>query len=489
MGLEVDLLHRREGARWLARTVGFLLPVAFLAACGSTGSVSAPDVPQAKAEAESFLVDVGGQFKLNASSSVDPSGKGLQYTWTIVHPLSSSQFQDHCEEDFEVVCISNDDDVCQDDPESTCTSNADCVTGQCLLNSGTTSSDCVEGGTTGICRVGEGRSGEEATFVADLPGPYTVRLLVQTASANDIDVLRLDTFPSLYLVGSLLVFGGTQGEFLGPIDDAETFAPDADRGAANPQSGNVVVVDPVLGAVREFDIDDGSVVGSFGETAAHVSDPVDVAFSGDGKLYVVEGDGHVSVFDAESGLFLAVFGDVTGVGESVASIEVSPVNGDILVVDGGAGKGVRAYSPSGNSLGVFGDTASVGQAVDLAFLGSPATDLFVADADGDLLRCAPDGSSCASFGVASSLLAAGGPTSVATNPSYAQAAASQALVLVADSINGHVVACDASGASCAVFGETASQNSNYLDLFFAPPQTPTTTTVSSTTTSTTTTLP
>jgi hypothetical protein len=83
------------------------------------------------------------------------------------------------------------------------------------------------------------------------------------------------------------------------------------------------------------------------------------------------------------------------------------------------------------------------------------------------------------------LLAGGGPSAVAGNPSYAFSAASSAAVLLADAVKGWVVACNEAATSCQVFGDTDTLSSDFSDLFYAPAETPTTTSTSTTSTSTT----
>jgi len=294
-------------------------------------------------------------------------------------------------------------------------------------------------------------------------------------------VAHLETFPSLYVVGSLAGFGGTEGAALAEIDDPDVFAPDATRGAANPATGNLLLLDRILSEIRVFSAVDGSVIGSFGEVGSHLTDPVDLAFSETGELYVVEGDGVVSVFNAANGLFVSVFGDVTSGAEEVVNIVISPLTGELLAVDGRAGEPARRYDANG-FLGDLGETAVAGRLVDIAFAGGLPGSLFLADATGSLYRCSADGSSCEVSAAADSLLAGGGPSAVAGNPSYAFSAASSASVLLADAVNGWVVACNDAATSCQVFGDTDTLGSDFSDLFFAPTETPTTTSTSSTTT-------
>ena len=448
------------------------------AGCGSGDSLSAPASPGAEIVPASYIVDVGGRYQLDASGSTDPVGGGLTYSWRLFAPTGSAAvLEDHCEDNPLEVCASNDDDVCSDGL-GFCASDDDCEAGAtCLFNTGSVSSQC----TTGMCRMGEGDEGTNASFVADLAGSYEVRLVTFTSQGGtDIEVAHLETFPTLYVVGSLAGFGGTEGAALAELDDPDVFAPDATRGAANPVTGNLLLLDRTLGEIREFSAVDGSVIGSFGQTS-QLTDPVDLAFSETGELYVVEGDGVVSVFNAANGLFVSVFGDVTSGAEEVINIAISPLTGELLAVDGRAGEPARRYDASG-FLGDLGETSVAGRLVDIAFAGGLPGSLFLADATGNLYRCSADGSSCAVSAAADGLLAGGGPSAVAGNPSYAFSGASSAAVLLADAVNGWVVACNEAATSCQVFGDTDTLSSDFSDLFYGPTETPTTTSTSSTTT-------
>ncbi len=491
-----------------------VVSAALFGGCGSTDERSNPVPPEVVIAIAEFLVDVGARFELTANPD-EPDPDELGFFWTFLNASSFSDFDDRCDEDIEEICDSNDDDPCVDDPMVFCATNADCpMMGECNVNGGTTSSDC----TSGICLLNFGNVQQRASFVADVPGPYTVRLTVDDSTARSTGTKLVSTHPSLYLVGSLFAFGGTAGGGLGEIADSATFAQGAVGGASNPDDGNplLIVSSGGSGVVREFDLGTGTTLGSFGEVSSFVNDPMAIAFDENGRLHVADSDGAVSIFDgglgggATKGLFIAAFGDVTGGGESVSSMLFSPVTGNLLVVDGGAGAGIREYSPAGASLGVLGDTAgAVTQAVDAAFLsefvcrhdtgigcslhadcealeetskcipGDPAS-LLIADRAGDVVECDPDGTNCASFGTAAASLSANGPTSIATNPS---GGATTAKVLIADEVSEEVIGCDETG-SCSVFGDTSAVASDYNGVFFAPPMSPTTTTTTSTTTTT-----
>ena len=510
---------RRKGLSVAVGTLAALVSVltVLAASCGGTGGLSSPKFPNVVISFSNFLVDVGQRFQLDGSSSTDPNGRGLDFAWSFVNPDSQSSFDDRCLAVPAEICSSNDDDPCSVSASIFCANNADCPLGElCLVNTGTTSSDC----STGRCEIGLGSQREQASFLADVAGPYSTRLTADDGSASATTVTVLDTYPSLFLVGSLRAFGGTLGGDLGEFGDGPTFANGATAGASNPADGNLIVIVPTGsgGVVREFDLHTGRVLGTFGETASAVSDPQALAFDSNGDLYVADGDGTVSVFQGEGagkGLFLSVFGDVTGAGQNVAAMAFSPVNGDLLVVDGAAGQGIREYSAADGSLiGVLGQTATaVAQAVDLAFLpsyvcrhdgatscnldadcealdptskcvaGAPAT-LLIADKAGDVIACDTVGNGCASFGNAAASLSAGGPTAVAVNPS---GGATGAKVLISDAAVGAVVGCDADAMSCSAFGQTSGVASAFRDVFYAPPTTPTTTSTTSTTFATTTT--
>ena len=473
--------------------IAMILSAAFCAAvlgtagCGSSGGRNAPDTPNAEVAFESFLVDVGQRHFMDGSASEDPTGKGLEYLWTKISATSQSDFDDHCEDFPDVVCFSNDDDQCSvDDPVVFCQSNDDCTASDndfCITNSGTTSPDCPEG----ICLLDNSRNREIASFVADVPGPYTIRLLAETdQGGTDVQQLQLSTYPSLMLLGSLYAFGGTEGGLIAEFADAQTFAPNAVAGVSSPLTGNILLA-VTAGTIREFDYRDGSIVGTFGEAGSVGISPVAMAFDAGGDLYVASTDGTVSIFDGGTGLAIGVFGDVTAGTESVVAIGFAPSNGNLLVVDGQAGEAVREYGINSGSLrGDFGDTAgAAARAVDIAFLGDPPTDMYIADGAGDLIRCDANGTGCVVMPAAATLLPVNGPTAVAANPAGAGV---DAAVLVTDSVNQRVIDCNVDGSVCGVFGDTVALPSAYRDVFFAPPDVPTTTTTTtSTMTSTTTT--
>jgi hypothetical protein len=85
------------------------------------------------------------------------------------------------------------------------------------------------------------------------------------------------------------------------------------------------------------------------------------------------------------------------------------------------------------------------------------------------------------------LLAPGGPTAIEINPSAAYVP--ESAVLIADRVSAYVVACTIDGSACDVFGDTEGQDSEYLDVLFAPVTTPTPDTTTTTISTTTTTLP
>ncbi len=465
------------------------LPLPFLlAACGGSSSLSNPESPNAVATAAARIVDVGGRYELSGASSTDPSGREDQFsfTWSIVNPGANTRFDDHCADDFAEICTSNVDDRCRDVPDTLCTTNADCGEfDECKLGSGTSSDQC----TTGRCAIGDGDTNESATFVADVPGPFEVRMVVQTDAASDIDTIILDTYPSLYVVGSLLAFGGTGGAFLGELTDAAVFAAGASAGASNPLNGDLLLIDSSIGVLRRFDLRSGEVLGAFGESDAQVDSPVALAFDQDGDLYVAQADGVVKVFDGETGLLIS---SLSGIGSDVVAIAISPLSGDLLVADAVPAAGIRAYGLDGTSKGVLGSTSTAAdRIVDFAFYGDPVEALFIADRSGTVIYCAPDGTSCAEFAGLASLLGAAGPSAIAVNPS---AVDTSAQILIADpSDSGRVIACDESGTTCTTFGETGDGgaggafSSSFKDIFFAPPVMPTSTTVTTTTSSTTTT--
>ena len=444
-----------------------------------------------------------------ARDSSDPEGsknEQLGYFWTALNETVQVTFDDHCEDEPEQICDENSNDLCSEpytqpcatnddcavgDCDSAtdeckeqqnqyCSSNDDCDNGTCVLNSGTSSPDCAEG----ICLLGEGRDGAIASFVATAPGPYDLRLLVEGSKSNNVGFAGAPDLSVDAVVGSLIGFGGTAGALIGASADADTFAANAVRGVGNPISGNILLADPVLGTVREFDFRTTDVVGTFGETDLMTA-PVALAFDAENNLYVANQDGTVSIFDGSSGLLEGSFGDVTAAGEEVTSLLFVPDSGNLLVVDGRPGQPLREYDgETGALLGAYGNTGTIGQATDATFLGDLGDALLVADGTGDVIECDSDGTNCGAFGTAGPLLAPGGPTAIQINPSAAYVPASA--VLIADRVSSYVVACTIDGATCDVFGDTEGQDSEYLDLLFAPVVTPTpdTTTTTSTTTTT-----
>lgn len=489
-----------------------LLAAVFSSGCGSSGDEDNPKLPIVVIDVDELLVDVGGRFVVSGEESSDPEGgknQDLEFFWTALNETSQVTFDDRCEDDLEQICDENSDDLCSEPAEQACTTNADCAVGNCdtgeqkcedlqnqvcssnddcdngncVLNSGTSSPDCVEG----ICLLQEGREQVLASFVATAPGPYDLRLLVEGSRSNNVGLRTLQTYPSMQLVGSLIGFGGTAGGLIGASADADSFAANAVRGAGNPVSGNILLADPVLGSVREFDFRTTNVVGTFGETDL-LTAPVALAFDAENDLYVANQDGTVEIFDGASGLRRGTFGDVTAAGEEVTSLLFVPDSGNLLVVDGRAGQPLREYDIGTAALvGAFGATGSIGQAVDATYLGDLGDALLVADASGDVIECAADGTACAPFGSAGALLSPGGPTAIELNPSAAYVP--ESAVLIADRVSAYVVACTIDGSACDVFGDTEGQDSEYLDVLFAPVTTPTPDTTTTTISTTTTTLP
>jgi hypothetical protein len=451
--------------------------------CGSSDGRDAPPRPISIIEFASYLVDVGERYELDGASSVDPEDDGLLYFWSKIHPTSESEFEDHCEDEPGTVCFTNSDDFCLNDDGSgdqvLCNSNDDCINGdddRCLPNSGTMSPDCTEG----ICLLGFSRELEYASFVADRPGPYTIRLLTETTrEGTDVGEAVVDTYPQLLVVGSLFGFGGARGALIGEYSDAALFAANAVAGAASPFTGNMLLAVTDPGTVREFSVDDGSIVGPFGETASSGINPIDIVFGQDQDLYTVDADGTVTRFDGATGLLLATVGDVTTGIQQVSSLAIRASNGNLLVADGRVDEAIREHDISDASLvGALGLTgAAAVQAVALAVADDGT--MYIADMAGDVIVCDEDGASCAQLGGAASVLAGGGPSAIAINPAGDETTAQ---IVVTDVVAEQVVGCMADGSGCAAFGDTDGLSSAYADLFFAPTELPTTTTSSTTTT-------
>ena len=460
-----------------------VLAMLFAAHCGGGDSDSNPPLPDVVIEAEAELVDVGERYFLDGRESTDPNGNSedLQFVWRFTEgALETSDFDDHCREDYDQICDSNDNDHCSNDTERFCNDDSDCDTlGRCLLNTGTTSSDCTEG----ICGLEEGDEGDRASFVAKVAGPFTVRLTAIGAESNGTATRVLDTYPSLFLTDSILQFGGTGGAFLGALADAADFASNASEGAADPTNGNIVVIDDTLRLVREFDLRTGEIVGPFGESDRFVNNPTALAFDVEnGRLFVAEASGRVLTFDTESGFLISEFANV---GADPVAMRFSPTSGNLLVVYGTSGTGIRVFNADGTNLGVLGETATAAEdAVDFDFLGEAQDhDLLIADGSGKVVRCDSDGTDCGTFSnAANDMLAPGSPSAIAVNPSSDH---TDADVMIADPVGERVITCNSNGNECEVFGETGDNyGSNYSDVFFAPSETPTTTTTTSTTSTT-----
>lgn len=453
------------------------LAMVFTANCGGGGNSQNPPPPVVVIDAESQFVDVGQRYFLDGSQTTDPDGdfEDIQFQWRLIRGGLDTVFDDHCREDFDEICFSNDDDHCSTDTDIFCDDDDDCPGLQtCLLNSGTTSPDC----TIGICGIGEGNDGVEATMLANVAGPFTVRLTAVGAQANGTKNKVLDTYPSLFVVGSLIEFGGTGGALVGEVADAAEFASGAIRGAGIPTSGNLLVIDGDLGLLREFDLHGGTITGPFGESDNFLVDPTALTFHPDNqRLYAAEAGGRVLIFDGTTGLLITSFGNV---GANPVALRFSPVSGDLLVVDGQPGAGVKAFDTNGNAKGVLGDTdTAVSEAVDLDFLPE-SNRLLIADRTGKVVACDADGTDCGQFSAgADNLLSAGSPSAIAINPSYDSTSAD---VLIADPVGERVIACNLNGSGCGTFGETDEIDSEFSDVFFSPTSAPTTTTTSSTTT-------
>ncbi len=455
----------------------FALAMLLSADCGGSKDKKNPPPPHIVIEENESIQDVGERFVLDAGQTTDPNGPqdGLEFQWRIVSGgTDDTALDDHCRSDANVVCTTNDDDHCSTDETIFCHENDDCPSpGTCVINSGTSSPDCE----TGICGLGEGDEGVVATFRADVAGPFEVRLTAIGDESNATKTIELNTFPSLYLVGSLLQFGGTEGKLLGPVKDADEFVTEPVQGASDPANGNLVIIDDSLHLVRVFDLRTGAIVGAFGDSDRQVNDPAALTFHPvTNRLYIAETSGRVLVFDDTTQLLINKFGDVE---DHPTALQFSPVGDDpdLLVVDGTPG--VKIYDANGVAQGVLGETATAtDEPVDLDFLDDGT--LLIADRTGKVVRCDTDGTGCESFSPElDGMLANGSPTAIAVNPS---AEFTDNDVLVTDPVGQRVIACKSNGNGCATFGETEDVDSEYRDIFFAPQETPTT--ASSTTTTT-----
>jgi hypothetical protein len=453
----------------------------FAANCGGGDDQSNPPPPVVVIDAEADLVDVGQRFELDATDSTDPNGdaEDLTFTWRIIDGgTNDTEFDDYCVQEVGQICFSNSDDTCSNDTTEFCNEDEDCPDlGTCNLNSGTMSPDCA----TGICGLEEGDELPMTSFIANVAGPFTVRVTAVGSESNGTGTRVFDTFPSLFLVDTIYQFGGTEGALIGELSDAEEFADDATEGASNPANDSLVIIDSGIGLLRVFNLRTGRVRGAFGESDRFVNDPVALAFHPEnGRLFVAEEGGRVLQFDGTTGLLIDVFNNV---GPGAVAMKFSPDSGNLLVVYGNAGSGVREFDENGSDLGVLGETGTaVSEPVDLDFLDD---DLLIADNTGRVVLCGEDGEDCQAFSDAlDDMLSSGSPSSIAVNPSRNF---TDADVLVADPVNERVIACRSNGTACTTFGETGENevDSNYLDIFFSPSAPPTTTTSTSTTTTTT----
>jgi DNA-binding beta-propeller fold protein YncE len=445
--------------------------------CGGGGNQKNPPLPHVVIEVTPPMVDVGQRWNLDGSKSTDPNGDSSKMTflWLLISGGLDTKFDDHCKENPAEICSSNSDDHCSNDTTRFCHADSDCINfGTCAFNSGTTSPDC----TTGICELGKGGTSATATLLANVAGPYGVRLTAIGSKSNGTKTVTLNTFPSLYVVGSLFQFGGTDGALVGDVPDAAQYTPNAFQGASNPADGNLLLVDSSLRVIREFDLVTGDILGSFGETDQFVDDPAAITFNPEThNLYVAEDTGRVTVFDDQSGLLITTFGNV---GAHPKALRFSPTTGDLLVINGDPG--VLDFDGSdGTPKGVLGGTAgATTEPVDLDFLGDS---LLIADESGKVVECDADGASCHAFSSQlDGMLAAGSPSAIAVNPSKDQTGND---VLVADPVGQRVISCDSDGSGCDTFGATDTIDSQFKDIFFAPATTATTTTSTSTTTTTT----
>lgn len=462
-------------------SIRFLAPVAALvalavASCGGGGSQNNPPPPNVVISVDE-LIDVGERYLLSGAKSTDPNGddEDLIFQWRFVTGAEYVQFDDHCRSDFDEICFTNDDDHCSNDVDLICNEDSDCQDfGTCQTNSGTTSPDC----TTGICGLEEGDNGVDATFVAEVAGPFTVRLSALGNQSNGTATRVVDTYPSLYVVGTLVEFGGTKGALIGPVKDSAEYATDAIQGVAHPVTGNLIVIDKSLELVRAFDLRTGDIIGAFGQVDEFVDNPAAITFRAeDNRAYVAEDSGKVQIFNGTTGLLISNFGNV---GTFPIAMRFSPTTGDLLVVNGEPGAGVLVFGLDGTPKGVLGDTdIAVDEAVGIDFLGDDS-DILIADQTGTVVRCDSDGFNCGKFSNAlDNMLEDGSPSAVAVNPSSQYTTAD---VMIADPVGGRVITCNSNGNNCGTFGDTGDLDSEFKDIFFAPATAPTTTTTNTTTT-------
>jgi hypothetical protein len=182
------------------------------------------------------------------------------------------------------------------------------------------------------------------------------------------------------------------------------------------------------------------------------------------------------MFDDLTELLISKFANVI---PNPTALRFSP-SGDLLVVNGSPG--VHVYSSAGVDEGILGDTGTATQQpVDLDFLDDET--LLIADQTGSVVRCDADGTGCGAFSnELDGLLPSGAPTAIAVNPAKAD---TDNDVLVTDPVGKRVIACNSNGGGCGTFGDTADQDSEYDDIFFAPGEVPVSTTTTTSTTSTT----
>lgn len=182
--------------------------------------------------------------------------------------------------------------------------------------------------------------------------------------------------------GGVNEYDATTGAFIRNIDPTG-FALNNRGIAFHPLTGNLFVVDAFNTDVWEFDGKTGALIGSFGDTAAQLSNPKGLAFHPITGNLVVSDISNVDVkeFNGITGQFIGVFGDAVSPNLFQPNwLAFHPISGNLLVSDGPR---VREFDgATGTFLGTFGDTADFSLTMGKLTFHPVTGNLFVPDSGG-----------------------------------------------------------------------------------------------------------